>query len=102
MIRRPPRSTLFPYTTLFRSPTDQPGPADPTACGCYTSPKIERSVRRRDGDRKSTRLNSSHLVISYAVFCLKKKKKDTSRTTVHILTVTLFCTPMYPHAHVHT
>src|SRR5256885_12258100 len=49
MIRRPPRSTLFPYTTLFRSPTDQPGPADPTACGCYTSPKIERSVRRRDG-----------------------------------------------------
>src|SRR5256885_4679196 len=67
MIRRPPRSTLFPYTTLFRSPR-------------YGGPP---RVRRRAGgrahrpgvDRKSTRLNSSHLVISYAVFCLKKKKK---------------------------
>src|SRR5256885_5653713 len=85
MIRRPPRSTLFPYTTLFRSAADDlpraahrqhrhcaeqhrgddadRRPADPVATAC-----------RRIADRKSTRLNSSHLVISYAVFCLKKKK----------------------------
>src|SRR2546421_3267804 len=73
MIRRPPRSTLFPYTTLFRSgeartfarvaiPTAMPGLAAGAALA-------------RPGDRKSTRLNSSHDQISYAVFCLKKKKK---------------------------
>src|SRR5256885_7557802 len=78
MIRRPPRSTLFPYTTLFRSVraavtwTHEQArlrkPPDGTA-------KM-RAVDRKDlEDRKSTRLNSSHLVISYAVFCLKKKKK---------------------------
>src|SRR5256885_7369695 len=71
MIRRPPRSTLFPYTTLFRSPafnnistncsdSGLPLTAHPNGVPC-------------EGDRKSTRLNSSHLVISYAVFCLKKK-----------------------------
>src|SRR5438132_14215074 len=69
MIRRPPRSTLFPYTTLFRSLTDL---------------AVDRMLTVRQGDarkkgatsdRKSTRLNSSHTVISYAVFCLKKKKK---------------------------
>src|SRR2546426_12428088 len=67
MIRRPPRSTLFPYTTLFRSPETSPATGrsrEPTPC-------FRRSIPR---DRKSTRLNSSHLVISYAVFCLKKKK----------------------------
>src|ERR1039458_6163190 len=65
MIRRPPRSTLFPYTTLFRSP------AWPPAIPCLVD--IDAVL---DGiDRKSTRLNSSHLGISYAVFCLKKKKK---------------------------
>src|SRR5256885_5435938 len=68
MIRRPPRSTLFPYTTLFRSP-----------CVLrFRSAGGRRRTRRLSlrpqGDRKSTRLNSSHLVISYAVFCLKKKK----------------------------
>src|SRR5438552_15181678 len=69
MIRRPPRSTLFPYTTLFRS---RPS--------CGTSPSLCRRrwccPERRWGqqDRKSTRLNSSHQIISYAVFCLKKKK----------------------------
>src|ERR1039458_8951223 len=64
MIRRPPRSTLFPYTTLFRSPPDRPG--RPTCPG--------RATRfHRKADRKSTRLNSSHLGISYAVFCMKKK-----------------------------
>src|SRR2546426_2171075 len=87
MIRRPPRSTLFPYTTLFRSRIPDhasaavaspvsaaaaPCVAD-TSCGTRTgSARIGTSAAR---DRKSTRLNSSHLVISYAVFCLKKKKK---------------------------
>src|SRR5256885_16694378 len=72
MIRRPPRSTLFPYTTLFRS---QLGRADPR--GDRVGPQGRgRGARDRaaERDRKSTRLNSSHLVISYAVFCLKKKK----------------------------
>src|SRR5256885_9355327 len=67
MIRRPPRSTLFPYTTLFRSLVRRwEGPLPST--------RSRYSCRFR-ADRKSTRLNSSHLVISYAVFCLKKKKK---------------------------
>src|SRR3989442_7443989 len=66
MIRRPPRSTLFPYTTLFRS---HPGPH---RWGRGLAPLARGSARR---DRKSTRLNSSHVRISYAVFCLKKKKK---------------------------
>src|SRR2546430_9150077 len=66
MIRRPPRSTLFPYTTLFRSlPGDQ---GDPVLAG------VGGGARRGGRDRKSTRLNSSHSQISYAVFCLKKKK----------------------------
>src|SRR2546429_9660614 len=82
MIRRPPRSTLFPYTTLFRSQPictrhissrDRGNPMRLTSL-----PKVQasacRSSRRRD--RKSTRLNSSHGYISYAVFCLKKKKRD--------------------------
>src|SRR5438270_9633090 len=66
MIRRPPRSTLFPYTTLFRSP-------DPNHAPDVT--RARHSARSEPGDRKSTRLNSSHSQISYAVFCLKKKKK---------------------------
>src|SRR2546426_3608276 len=85
MIRRPPRSTLFPYTTLFRSghhdrdrasplghrPADPLGPdSPPRARGGARLPELAGR------DRKSTRLNSSHLVISYAVFCLKKKKKE--------------------------
>src|SRR3712207_7526358 len=101
MIRRPPRSTLFPYTTLFRSVGGR-GPVtgvDP-ALGRRTPPRpgvlrraagpprgavaqrgrgaLRRTTARRD--RKSTRLNSSHANISYAVFCLKKKKKQTSST----------------------
>src|SRR3712207_7689697 len=97
MIRRPPRSTLFPYTTLFRSPdpldphplSRHPVPARPprrprrvpegvvvprssmTSCACLLSLFVPFLGR----DRKSTRLNSSHANISYAVFCLKKKKK---------------------------
>src|SRR5256885_11695276 len=73
MIRRPPRSTLFPYTTLFRS--DLPQCRDPGARGGMEVLERRRQYARRARDRKSTRLNSSHLVISYAVFCLKKKKK---------------------------
>src|SRR2546422_2125824 len=66
MIRRPPRSTLFPYTTLFRSCSEQGG-----HCAARCAPHLVTDKR----DRKSTRLNSSHGYISYAVFCLKKKKK---------------------------
>src|SRR5438477_7616975 len=91
MIPRPPRSTLFPYTTLFRSgraPSslrwDLLGargqtavPALDSACSCRTAVESNSSQRKTAGsqqDRKSTRLNSSHMSISYAVFCLKKKK----------------------------
>src|SRR5438132_6960275 len=76
MIRRPPRSTLFPYTTLFRS--DDPrgaGHDHGPSAGLLPSDGDRREVALQDArDRKSTRLNSSHTVISYAVFCLKKKK----------------------------
>src|SRR2546426_9269431 len=98
MIRRPPRSTLFPYTTLFRSRDphrsdarrqarrvvlgdgglDRRLPPAGTPGGV-----LRHGAHGREGDRKSTRLNSSHLVISYAVFCLKKKKK---RTTAQLST----------------
>src|SRR5256885_12990048 len=74
MIRRPPRSTLFPYTTLFRSSTSAR-----TICARRAFESLFMGVimleRSSIVDRKSTRLNSSHLVISYAVFCLKKKKE---------------------------
>src|SRR5438270_9176049 len=70
MIRRPPRSTLFPYTTLFRSAWSHPIACIPRRQECH--PYARRSL-----DRKSTRLNSSHSQISYAVFCLKKKKNYT-------------------------
>src|SRR5256885_8599468 len=85
MIRRPPRSTLFPYTTLFRSPVErgkEVAQRHPRAAAeqLFGRRHHERKVRARSEDRKSTRLNSSHLVISYAVFCLKKKKKTTTTT----------------------
>src|SRR5258705_5585076 len=91
MIRRPPRSTLFPYTTLFRSHgIGQVNDADGKVgfgihrIGCLkcdgpTTVQPAEVADRVVGDRKSTRLNSSHLGISYAVFCLKKKKKATYR-----------------------
>src|SRR5256885_12151344 len=89
MIRRPPRSTLFPYTTLFRSCTPEPrSPGKVLNDSFRTSHALNESFKTRaepsglDRDRKSTRLNSSHLVISYAVFCLKKKKKQCP-TLVH-------------------
>src|SRR5215510_15828767 len=76
MIRRPPRSTLFPYTTLFRS---RPRAADGSRLARdlrFAREDVRADQRRHRGrDRKSTRLNSSHVAISYAVFCLKKKKK---------------------------
>src|SRR2546430_7526655 len=79
MIRRPPRSTLFPYTTLFRSLHVEPRAADHLAVRVHEHQVLERGVQRAEidqqlVDRKSTRLNSSHSQISYAVFCLKKKK----------------------------
>src|SRR2546429_1383487 len=100
MIRRPPRSTLFPYTTLFRSYYEDHGSGSPvvlmhgwplsgaswekqTAALLAAGHRVITYDRRgfgRSRDRKSTRLNSSHGYISYAVFCLKKKKKDTERS----------------------
>src|SRR3989475_6532816 len=95
MIRRPPRSTLFPYTTLFRSTSPHQSAADHAAAAgpCWSAgrnghafllaPAVLHGGPRNAGcptcpgaDRKSTRLNSSHSQISYAVFCLKKKKKE--------------------------
>src|SRR3712207_8046584 len=96
MIRRPPRSTLFPYTTLFRSDSGVPNDGEPDCMSVllknepnttgqpgWTSwhsamPESASAIccTRVAGDRKSTRLNSSHANISYAVFCLKKKKKE--------------------------
>src|SRR5256885_11111148 len=89
MIRRPPRSTLFPYTTLFRS-------------GCFDwrvwFPASLAYQRNKATDRKSTRLNSSHLVISYAVFCLKKKKNTIFPSTRSNLNYMLLVTdiPLRP------
>src|SRR5438034_3533614 len=96
MIRRPPRSTLFPYTTLFRSghrravanrSKEDHGPVQAQEGRCdHGRPVVgargvaaHRQGRARGADRKSTRLNSSHTVISYAVFCLKKKKKKNKK-----------------------
>src|SRR5947199_7299048 len=77
MIRRPPRSTLFPYTTLFRSP-HRVGQAQDAPRPCSRMAAALGGAGRLREDRKSTRLNSSHLGISYAVFCLKKKNMDRS------------------------
>src|SRR3712207_8581540 len=99
MIRRPPRSTLFPYTTLFRSPGGPEGVVDhrgrvpaqlrgrrPVGTRGHRRHRLEPRPRlRREGDRKSTRLNSSHANISYAVFCLKKKTHHLTIPTHYIL-----------------
>src|SRR3989454_4422546 len=78
MIRRPPRSTLFPYTTLFRS-KEVKAVRERAGTGPLgaTLDSLDARATTLETDRKSTRLNSSHLVISYAVFCLKKKKTPT-------------------------
>src|SRR5438552_5926575 len=99
MIPRPPRSTLFPYTTLFRSP----GAERPRGAGLPRP--VSRQRRRTPGDRKSTRLNSSHQIISYAVFCLKKKQPPVVPVpvsppfTVLLANRPLFliCTILYKH-----
>src|SRR2546430_4008249 len=83
MIRRPPRSTLFPYTTLFRSRSDDrrfPPHRVGRRQGTRRRTRARAARRGARGDRKSTRLNSSHSQISYAVFCLKKKMKIYIRT----------------------
>src|SRR5256885_13297899 len=97
MIRRPPRSTLFPYTTLFRSRSGDRAAreadyASEVERDVSLEPYLQSSVVSGAGDRKSTRLNSSHLVISYAVFCLKKKNTiacvlldPTSRAPAHAI-----------------
>src|SRR2546430_12396089 len=100
MIRRPPRSTLFPYTTLFRS--QAPGFVSRRDAKWIEShgeqwkyPELyDKDGKRKD--RKSTRLNSSHSQISYAVFCLKKKKKN--HTTVLFSRMTEHSTRLSPHA----
>src|SRR5438552_6783093 len=78
MTLRPPRSTLFPYTTLFRSCAEgkPPSPIKVGVTGNCSSSASTRKASAAPEDRKSTRLNSSHQIISYAVFCLKKKKSD--------------------------
>src|SRR2546422_6485968 len=94
MIRRPPRSTLFPYTTLFRSVRGGDGAAGDGAesvrpshaKGWIARLRRDRAVAARS-DRKSTRLNSSHGYISYAVFCLKKKKKNQRVVVVSLPTL---------------
>src|SRR6266852_8118382 len=85
MIRRPPRSTLFPYTTLFRSP--------PCSCSVGTDGGAVALSRSLGLDRKSTRLNSSHGSISYAVFCLKKKNTHFlfASTVRNITSTDLYC-----------
>src|SRR5258708_29678850 len=89
MIRRPPRSTLFPYTTLFRSVPSRMRTAEPSQQpfllrfaehAAFRVHQLGAGLRRSAGDRKSTRLNSSHQIISYAVFCLKKKKTKHNKT----------------------
>src|SRR5690242_21096063 len=95
MIRRPPRSTLFPYTTLFRSREQRVGDRqhqeqrhvdarEPGQPRVLQHGEDGEHCGERGGDRKSTRLNSSHMSISYAVFCLKKKKKAISKSTFQV------------------
>src|SRR3712207_8969159 len=97
MIRRPPRSTLFPYTTLFRSAA-QPAEAKQPVHLPHHLPQWQLCAEQRHlvvrdtPDRKSTRLNSSHANISYAVFCLKKKN-----TNLHITTILLILSKHHPH-----
>src|SRR2546427_6690165 len=94
MIRRPPRSTLFPYTTLFRShplghAVDEGTPEAGHGLGVDVEfRRGRRRLRNSTSDRKSTRLNSSHSQISYAVFCLKKKKQKVPHTTFYLLRYT--------------
>src|SRR2546430_7410531 len=87
MIRRPPRSTLFPYTTLFRS---RNGGLGRQAHLCSVALERRRGTLGAHPDRKSTRLNSSHSQISYAVFCLKKKKTTSSTWIFYLFSLTSY------------
>src|SRR5258708_19866223 len=100
MIRRPPRSTLFPYTTLFRSVFVAVlfhGDGHETSWRTPPMLQFATTSRGRRRDRKSTRLNSSHQIISYAVFCLKKKKKSLPLDTLS--SSTLSPPSAQPHVH---
>src|SRR2546429_4075489 len=102
MIRRPPRSTLFPYTTLFRSLAQYKAKRDFTKTSEPTGAAAKLPRRAKGAadplqDRKSTRLNSSHGYISYAVFCLKKKKKQRSPTSSATRTTTSPARRSYIH-----
>src|SRR2546429_3087911 len=92
MIRRPPRSTLFPYTTLFRSPA----PSNHACARFLLQFRVLVRQTEAEKDRKSTRLNSSHGYISYAVFCLKKKKNKARR---HPTVTTARPAPTWPRPH---
>src|SRR2546427_4263814 len=87
MIRRPPRSTLFPYTTLFRSPKQSFSSSGIPAKSSIMAEPIQSILGAKGEDRKSTRLNSSHSQISYAVFCLKKKKNNTYTIHKHMTNI---------------
>src|SRR2546430_3563493 len=92
MIRRPPRSTLFPYTTLFRSRGEAgAGTADLGKYERNNQKSVAARKSERRTDRKSTRLNSSHSQISYAVFCLKKKKQSTPTNVDQPIRLVLIC-----------
>src|SRR2546430_6690419 len=102
MIRRPPRSTLFPYTTLFRSHGDgapHNGLSEFALPGRGAGRFCLVSRKRRRGDRKSTRLNSSHSQISYAVFCLKKKKNNAKRPNSSPTIIT-YSSTIVTHQHI--
>src|SRR5438552_11791204 len=83
MIRRPPRSTLFPYTTLFRSGFGHHNSEKDVDARVRSAAAVFGKLGAKVGDRKSTRLNSSHQIISYAVFCLKKKKRECNHDSQH-------------------
>src|SRR2546422_8378657 len=95
MIRRPPRSTLFPYTTLFRSAIEGSRGRLKMKREFTIEAVVERGEWARVRDRKSTRLNSSHGYISYAVFCLKKKKKKKTNEKIHKETIKIYIVEMY-------
>src|SRR2546430_1573839 len=107
MIRRPPRSTLFPYTTLFRSIEDGPGAREELARVqgvAFLRDALAQLIdahgkepRLLQGDRKSTRLNSSHSQISYAVFCLKKKKNTVDAI---VSLISLHCSHILHMSHI--
>src|SRR2546430_4228482 len=122
MIRRPPRSTLFPYTTLFRSAVreiqgagEPPRPAHLRKIRARQVPRLLQDLcgyadlvravshgpRRQQRDRKSTRLNSSHSQISYAVFCLKKKNRKYNNTISTIIIKRLIFNPVLDHCTTH-